>query len=854
MTSRCLKAPPLRPRARLPARPPASPAALVTLVRHIAQPPVPDRHLSGHVLRPSVAALLQAGCCWALLAAPPLRAAEPEPAPRTATSTPVPIESTLPAVRMMPLEVKVNGAEMGSWLLLERGGTLYAPASAFDEWRVNRRASAVPFTHLSQDWYPLTAVPGFEAQVNFANQSVDLKFQPQSFAATRLTRELAARPRLSEPALATFLNYDISFTRTRQRDLGATQNLGALLEFGASNRWGVLTSTYSVLNLGSSDPLSPRAVRRLETTFTHDLPEDKLTLRVGDATTRNAGLGRSVYFGGFQLSRNFGLNPGFISQPLPVINGLSSAPSTVELYINDALRQTSRVPTGPFAIDNFPLLTGNGQARVVVRDSLGRETVLVQDFFSRAELLEQGLSDWSIEAGAVRRNLGTSNADYGQRFMSGLWRYGVDKSTTVESHGEYGTSTQGATFGLIRALPFSLLGQLGAAVSNDTISGRGYQYMFALEHTSLRHGFSVRNEAATQGYRQIGQEPNSLAYQRQLSGSYTYSSDRFGSLGLGYARVNSFTQAPLTTYSANYTMRLGQRSSLNFNVVRVEGLPGTTQSNTSFGMSLLIPLENQMTISSSLSHRSGQTDGFISASQGLSSDTGLGWRTLAGQRAMQNYAEGGLYYQGNKGTWTADASASAQQQTVRFGAQGGVAAIDGQVFASRRVQESFALVEVPGYGDVGVGFQGRVLARTNKDGKALVPGMLPYQENSIRLDPSELPISAELDSIEQVVVPGNRSGVIVRFPVRSGRGALIKIVFDDGEPAPAGAEIELVGDKQEFFVARRGEAFITGLQTSNRLRLKWEGASCNFAVDLPAAVNQDDIARVGPLKCSGVKR
>ncbi len=806
------------------------------------------------MLRPSVLALLQAGCCWALFAALPLMAAEPEPPVPVPAATPVPIESQPPTVRMMPLEVKVNGAEAGSWVLLERGGTLYAPAAAFDEWRVNRRANAQPFTHLGQQWYALTAVPGFDAQLNFSNQSVDLKFQPQSFAATRLTRTLAERPKLSEPALAAFLNYDITYTRTGQRDSGVAQNVGALLEFGASNRWGVLTSTYSALNLGSSDPLAPRTVRRLETTFTHDLPDDKLTLRLGDTTTRSAGLGRPVYFGGFQLSRNFGLSPGFISQPLPVINGLSSAPSMVELYINDALRQTSQVPTGPFAIDNFPLLTGNGQARVVVRDALGRETVLVQDFFSHAELLEQGLSDWSIEAGAVRRNLGGSSADYGQRFMSGLWRYGINKDTTVETHGEFGRTTQGATFGLVRALPMSLLGQLGVAVSNDASTGRGRQYMIALEHTSLRHGFSLRNEAASQGYRQIGQETTSLAYQRQLSGSYTYSSESFGSLGLGYAKVNSYTQGPLTTYSANYSMRLGLRASLNFNVVRVAGLPGSTPTSTSVGMSLLIPLEQQLSLSSSLSHRNGQTDGYVSASKGLSSDTGLGWRTLAGQRTNQNYAEGGLYYQGNKGTLTADVSASSLQQTVRLGAQGGLAAIDGQLFTARRVQDSFALVEVPGYADVGVGFQGRVLARTNKDGKALVPSLLPYQENSIRLDPTELPISAELDSIEQVVVPGNRSGVIVKFPVRSGRGALIKIVFDDGEPAPAGAEIELIGDKQEFFVARRGEAFITGLQASNRLRLKWEGASCTFAVDLPAAVNQDDIARVGPLKCSGVKR
>ena len=123
----------------------------------------------------------------------------------------------------------------------------------------------------------------------------------------------------------------------------------------------------------------------------------------------------------------------------------------------------------------------------------------------------------------------------------------------------------------------------------------------------------------------------------------------------------------------------------------------------------------------------------------------------------------------------------------------------------------------------------------------------------MRLDPTELPISAELDSIEMEAVPAQRSAVKITFPVRSGRGALIRIVLDDGEPAPAGAEIELMGDKKEFFVARRGEAFVTGLQAENTLRLKWNGATCSFTVKLPDG-SPDDIARMGPLQCSGVKR
>ena len=45
--------------------------------------------------------------------------------------------------------------------------------------------------------------------------------------------------------------------------------------------------------------------------------------------------------------------------------------------------------------------------------------------------------------------------------------------------------------------------------------------------------------------------------------------------------------------------------------------------------------------------------------------------------------------------------------------------------------------------------------------------------------------------------------------MRSGRGPLLRIRFDDGEVAPAGTIVNIEGDKQEFYVARRGEAFAT---------------------------------------------
>jgi outer membrane usher protein len=384
--------------------------------------------------------------------------------------------------------------------------------------------------------------------------------------------------------------------------------------------------------------------------------------------------------------------------------------------------------------------------------------------------------------------------------------------------------------------------------SRSDIAGQGRHWLVGVERTGLRHGVSFSLEGASRGYRQLGIDTAAALPRLQKTASYSYSTDKFGAFNLSYAGFDNYDLGKLNTLSLNYTMRLGAHSALTLSTTRLSGI----SSGTSIGATLIVPLENRITIASGVTSRSGTTEAYVNASRALSAETGWGWRTALGTRAEGRYAEGGAYYQGSKGLFSADVNAGQTQQNLRLGLIGGMVMADGRVFGTRRVQDSFAIVEVPGYANVGVGFQGSTLTRTDEKGVALLPRLLPFQRNSVRLDPTELPISAELDSIEQEAVPALRSAVKITFPVRSGRGALIKIVLDNGEPAPAGAEVELIGDKKEFFVARRGEAFVTGLQTMNRLRLKWNGASCTFNVELPPG-SLEDITRVGPVRCQGVK-
>ena len=751
--------------------------------------------------------------------------------------------------RIVPLEATVNGARLGTWPFVERQGALFAGADAIEEWRLRLPADTAPIRVRGNDFYPLSAFAGYSARVNYATLAVELGFSPDAFSGTRLVMERELQRPPPSPVLpAVFLNYDLNLQRSTSRGGPGATDLGALLELGVSGPWGVFTTSEVGRNLAGGLPGQPSEVVRLESTFTRHLPERNLSLRLGDSSTRAGLWGRNVYYGGVQLGTNYGLTPGFITQPLPLLSGVSAAPSTVELYVNDVLRKVSQVPAGPFVVDNNLGLTGSGEARLVVRDVLGREVVVVQPFFTSVQLLAPGLDDWSVDTGFVRENLGLASADYGQRFAAGTWRRGVTASLTLEGRAEWtrGQRTVGA--GAIAALPGDLLVRGAFARSMNNRVGDGGFWLLAFERQWLQAALTVQASGASRDYRELGLSDVQLPTRAQLAANLTR---QFGplSLGLGFARIERHDQDPVTTVGFNFGWRFdNSAASLAGNVSRVLGQGG----GTSVGVTLQVPLDRQRFTSAAFSSHGGVHDVYATAARFPGEPGELGWRVLGGRLNEEAHAEAGLDYAGKHGRAYSDLSVSPSQQSLRLGASGGVAVAAGRMFFSRRIEESFAVVSLKGHPGVGVGLGSAVMTQTDAGGIAFLPYLSPYQANQVRLNAQDLPISAELDSIEHVVVPSWRSAVLVDFPVRSGRAALVRMRQDDGEPVPAGAQVRIAGQREEVYVGRRGEAFVTGLQPTNRLDVHWPGGRCGFELALPAAAN-DEVLRVGPVQCRSAR-
>jgi outer membrane usher protein len=128
----------------------------------------------------------------------------------------------------------------------------------------------------------------------------------------------------------------------------------------------------------------------------------------------------------------------------------------------------------------------------------------------------------------------------------------------------------------------------------------------------------------------------------------------------------------------------------------------------------------------------------------------------------------------------------------------------------------------------------------------LVTGLQPFQANSLTLRAEDLPFNVEIGGLERIAVPFARAGVVIDFPVRRSRNALVVLRRLDGSPVPVGAVVVL-NEGRSFPVGRDGEVYLGNLADSNLLAARWADGHCGARFTAPPPAQLE--ARIGPLTC-----
>jgi outer membrane usher protein len=728
--------------------------------------------------------------------------------------------------RSLQLEVIINGASTGliAAFRQDADGTLWIDAEELRGAGIEPAPQALGADRLID----VARLPDVSFEYDEGSQAIRFVVAGYALAPRTINASDAIQPKPgAAPASSrgVLVNYTL-FGATGgddPDDLLAFEGVSGWIEARAFSPWGVLTSSF----IASSSPNDLYGSTRLDTTWSFSNPATLITYSAGDFISGGLIWTRPVRFGGIQIRRNFELRPDLVTIPLPELSGSAAVPSTVDVYVNNARLLSEQAPAGPFQITNLPVVTGAGTARLVVRDALGRETVSETPFYASPDMLASGLWDFSTEAGFARTSYGTQSDEYDSRVMaSGTVRYGLNDRLTLEAHAEGGGGLANGGAGTLFALGPYGVGSIAGSASS--FNGRtGYQVAASVQlqlgdfdlYARTQHTFGDYDDIAG-----ITAEPAAA-----LVGNPAISTAA-PPRALEQVSVSAPLSFDPTTLSLSYThleTADGERSRiLGFSLDRPIGKAtlfatafADLEDSDSFGLfaGLSIPLGGDIYGSASTS---ADADEVVATADLVKSESAaigsVGWRVRESEGAHTDRAAA-LSYRGASGRLEAAVEQFDRQYRATAQLDGSVVIADGGIFLANRIDDAFAVVETGAPG-VNVQYENRPVGRTDRSGKLLLPNLRSYQLNLVTIDPTDLPVDAEVGATRAVAAPGDRSGTVVRFAVEtSARSALVTLRDQSGEFLEAGSSGQLDGAANTFPVGYDGQAFVSGLASHNRV-------------------------------------
>ena len=661
------------------------------------------------------------------------------------------------------------------------------------------------------------------------------------------------------------LNYNIysSQTQNNAKNLSAFTELRAFSALGVLSSTALTTATYSTGNSNSNNDKDwdGRTVR-LDTNWSKSFPDKLLTVRAGDILTGALSWTRSTRLGGLQLGTNFDLQPYMATTPLPSFFGSATLPSAVELYVNGLKQYSGDVPIGPFELQTAPSFSGAGDAQLIVTDALGQSTTLEFSLYDAHRLLQPGLSDWSVELGAVRENYGNKSFDYGNNIAaSGTWRYGISNRFTAETHAEVTNGLSNAGIG-----GTWLLGRAGgvlfASLAGSESQGQnGAQYSTSYTWNNSRFNIGASATGTKGTYRDVGSQYGSAPARRSEQISTGYSTQSLGSFGMSYNQVSLTDQETTQFASAYWSRSFGQRLSLSANLN--QDLNDSANSSASIGASF--SLDRNVSMNSSIQH-TDERDVFVAdISHSAPNSGGINWRAQArhiidnsldsnSSRSDSNDGLAELSYLGRYGRVQAGVSVNDDSYATYASGTGSLVMMGGGVFPTRQINSGFAVVSTDGIANVPVLLQNSPIGTTNSRGLLLVSPLNAYQSNKIGINPMDLPADLRIDKVNIEATPTDRAGTLVKFAITPVRSASIILIDSSNQPLPLGSQVRQLTNMAvpPTIIGFDGEVYLDTLDEHNVLEIiNPSGDICTVSFDYQK--QGDEIPLLGPLNCQKVQ-
>jgi outer membrane usher protein len=742
-------------------------------------------------------------------------------------------------------------------------------------------------------------IPGATFDYDQGNLRLDANV-PQAYMGT-LPRGYVSPSAWDQGVPAFLLNYNFNTYHTTNQGQSQTSTylgLNAGLNLGA---WHFRQNSTVTWQSASAGAPGQRHWQNSDAYVRRDLPKLRSTLPLGDSYTDGA-VFDSFGIRGAQLATDDRMLPESLRGYAPVVHGVADSNAKVTISQNGMQIYQTTVAPGPFAINDLNPTGYGGDLIVTVTEADGRTHSFSVPYASVAQLLRPGTTRFDIAVGQLRNvGLQTKPGVLQATAQHGFSNFVTGYAGLQASEG-YGAALIGAALNTrFGALAMDLTQAHASIPGYGSHNGQSFRISYSKiipsTNTSLTvaayrystSGFlSLQNAEYARDYARRGL--NTLQYLPSniplINGvpdvSLLTPAQRAALAGTVYSADNLFTPTGLLQQRDRFTLSLnqqlgGDRGALYANASvndywNQHGRDTQFQlgySNRFKRMSYSITLgrgrtqlggyDNQVFFNASvplgtkayapsLSVNVNHSDSNGSQEQATLSGSAGQWNQFtygatASHAGNTTSGTGNAFsvnggYNSPYAVLNASAGKGSGYSQESFGASGSLVAHKGGITFGQPLGDTSAIVHVPGA--KGAHITNAPGVRIDRFGYALVPYLMPYQLDTIQIDPQGLPLGVQLDATSANVAPYAGAIVMVDFKSHYGRALIARITVADGKPLPFGAEIQDAKGQAIGTVGQAGLALLRVANKSGELNAKWQDAqgttqSCTFAYAVPAS-------------------
>lgn len=542
----------------------------------------------------------------------------------------------------------------------------------------------------------------------------------------------------------------------------------------------------------------------------------------------------------------------------PLINGIANTNALVRISQRGIRIYESTVPPGPFVIDDlYPTGTG-GDLLVTVKEADGSEHSFTVTFASIAELLRPGTTRYSVMGGRYHNT--TINEE--PEIMMGTLRHGFTNLITGYTGLLGGEDYQSAVAGValntgVGAISADIAHARTKLYDETSAEGQSFRLSFAKILPVTNTNITLASyRYSSSGYYDMNDAMLLRDSQRRShSGYYSSSINRKNRIQLSAAQNISDTWGSfnISASTQDYWNRNGQDTeyqigysngfkwfTLNVNANRSRDLnTGKWDNKIAVGISLPLGESAHTAYLSSTYVQERDHRGLQNSIAGtLGSDRQYNYNAFASVDHYKDSADkntGGV-----SGNWTSpwstvggSFSAGNGYQQYSMNMSGGAIAWRNGIVLTPIMGDTMAVIEAENAG--GAKITSNSSLRLNNSGKAAVPYLTPYRQNTIELDPKGLSNDVSLDVTSQNSVPTAGAVVLMKYKTDTGHSALLNINHS-GEVLPFGSSIYDETDNNVGYITQGGQGFVRVKNESGRLYVQWgnNGSQrCSFHYQLP---------------------